>query len=61
MLQAQQQAAMAAGRTLKLRMQVRSFDAVGHMVAAGLGIAALPKKCGHTHRQRHEAEMAPPE
>jgi len=43
MLQAQQQAAMAAGRPLKLRMQVRSFDAVGHMVAAGLGIAALPK------------------
>ncbi|MEY2689747.1 MAG: HTH-type transcriptional activator CmpR, partial [Pseudomonadota bacterium] len=43
MLQAQQQAAMAAGRQLKLRMQVRSFDAVGHMVASGLGIAALPK------------------
>lgn len=43
MLQAQQQAAMAAGRTFKLRMQVRSFDAVGHMVASGLGIAALPK------------------
>jgi DNA-binding transcriptional LysR family regulator len=43
MLQAQQRAAMAAGRPLKLRMQVRSFDAVGHMVASGLGIAALPK------------------
>lgn len=43
MLQAQQRAAMEAGLTLKLRMQVRSFDAVGHMVAAGLGIAALPK------------------
>lgn len=43
MLQAQQQAAMAAGRSFKLRMQVRSFDAVGHMVAAGLGIAVLPK------------------
>jgi len=43
MLEAQQRAAMAAGRTLKLRMQVRSFDAVGHMVAAGLGIALLPK------------------
>ena len=42
-LQAQQQAAMAAGRMLKLRMQVRSFDAVGHMVAAGLGIALVPK------------------
>lgn len=43
MLQAQQQAAMAAGRPLRLRMQVRSFDAVGHMVASGLGIAVLPK------------------
>jgi DNA-binding transcriptional LysR family regulator len=44
MLQAQQQAALAAGRNFKLRMQVRSFDAVGHMVASGLGIAALPKR-----------------
>lgn len=43
MLQAQQQAAMAAGRSFRLRMQVGSFDAVGHMVASGLGIAALPK------------------
>ncbi len=46
MLQQQQQAALAAGRTFKLRMQVRSFDAVGHMVASGLGIAALPKAAG---------------
>jgi DNA-binding transcriptional LysR family regulator len=44
MLEAQQRAAMAAGRTLKLRMQVRSFDAVGHLVAAGLGVALLPKQ-----------------
>ena len=43
LFQQQQSAAMAAGRTLKLRMQVRSFDAVGHMVASGLGIALLPK------------------
>ena len=46
MLQKQQQAALAAGRNFKLRMQVRSFDAVGHMVASGLGIAALPKGAG---------------
>lgn len=39
----QQQAALAASRPFKLRMQVRSFDAVGHLVASGLGIAALPK------------------
>jgi len=43
LLQRQQQAAHASGRNLKLRMQVRSFDAVGHVVASGLGIAVLPK------------------
>lgn len=43
MLQQQQQAALAANRPLKLRMQVRSFDAVCHMVASGLGIAVLPR------------------
>lgn len=39
----QQQSALAAGRPLRIRMQVRSFDAVCHLVAAGLGIAVLPK------------------
>ncbi|MBI2769612.1 MAG: LysR family transcriptional regulator [Burkholderiales bacterium] len=43
MLQAQQQAALAAGRPLRLRMQVRSFDAVCHLVASGLGLAILPR------------------
>jgi DNA-binding transcriptional LysR family regulator len=43
LLQKQQQAALAAHRPFKLRMQVRSFDAVCHMVASGLGIAMLPK------------------
>lgn len=43
MLQQQQQAALSANRPLKLRMQVRSFDAVCHMVASGLGVAVLPK------------------
>jgi DNA-binding transcriptional LysR family regulator len=43
MLVQQQQAARAAGKPFKLRMQVRSFDAVGHMVASRLGIAMLPK------------------
>ncbi len=44
LLHQQQSAAMAAGRPFKLRMQVRSFDAVGHMVVSGLGIAMLPKQ-----------------
>jgi DNA-binding transcriptional LysR family regulator len=43
MLMRQQQTAQAAGVPLKLRMQVRSFDAVCHLVASGLGIAILPK------------------
>lgn len=43
MLQKQQQAALAVNRPFKLRMQVRSFDAVCHMVASGLGVAVLPK------------------
>ena len=32
----------AMGRRLKLRIQVRSFDAMCQMVAAGLGVAVLP-------------------
>lgn len=36
-------AAEAEGLPLKLRVQVRSFDAVCRMVAAGLGIAILPR------------------
>lgn len=43
MLQQQMSAASAAGKQLKLRMQVNSFDAVTHMVASGLGIALMPK------------------
>ncbi|HSW19165.1 MAG TPA: LysR family transcriptional regulator [Ramlibacter sp.] len=42
LLHQQQQAAQAAGRPLRVRMQVRSLDAVCHLVAAGLGIAVLP-------------------
>lgn len=43
MLQQQQQAALSVGKPLRLRMQVRSFDAVCHLVASGMGIAVLPK------------------
>lgn len=35
-------AAAALGETLKVRMQMRSFDAASRMVAAGLGVAVLP-------------------
>ena len=43
LLQKQQQTALAANKLFRLRMQVRSFDAVCHLVASGLGIAVLPK------------------
>ena len=43
LLQKQHEAAHAMGKPFKLRMQVRSFDAVCHLVASGLGIALLPK------------------
>jgi DNA-binding transcriptional LysR family regulator len=32
------------GKALRIRIHVRSFDAIGQMVAAGLGIAVLPDK-----------------
>nr|WP_231402872.1 LysR family transcriptional regulator [Caenimonas aquaedulcis] len=44
MLVQQQQAALAAKRPFRLRMQVRSFDAVCHLVASGLGLAILPRQ-----------------
>lgn len=37
-------AAEAIQQPLRLRAQVRSFDAMGRMVAAGLGLAVLPRK-----------------
>jgi DNA-binding transcriptional LysR family regulator len=37
----------ALGRSLKLRIRVRSFDAMCKMVAAGMGIAVLPSNAVH--------------
>jgi hypothetical protein len=37
-------AAEAVHQPLRLRAQVRSFDAMGRMVAAGLGLAVLPRQ-----------------
>jgi DNA-binding transcriptional LysR family regulator len=34
----------AIGRRLKMRIQVRSFDAMCQMVAAGMGVAVLPRE-----------------
>lgn len=37
------------GRSLKLRLQVRSFDAMCQMVAVGLGVAVLPREAVQPH------------
>jgi DNA-binding transcriptional LysR family regulator len=37
-------AAAAVGRMLNVKMQMRSFDAAARMVAAGLGVAVLPRQ-----------------
>lgn len=42
-------AADAVQRPLRLRAQVRSFDAMGRMVAAGLGLAILPRAGAAPH------------
>jgi DNA-binding transcriptional LysR family regulator len=39
----------AQGRSLRVRIHVRSFDAMGQMVAAGLGIAVLPDAAVQPH------------
>lgn len=39
----------ALGRSLKMRLQVRSFDAMCQMVAAGLGVAVLPREAIQPH------------
>ncbi len=39
----------AMGKRLRLRIQVRSFDAMCQMVAAGLGVAVLPDLASRPH------------
>ena len=36
--------ALERGRTLNARLQVRGFDAIAQLVAAGLGVAVLPSR-----------------
>jgi hypothetical protein len=57
-LQKQQQAALAANRPLRLRMQVRSFDAVCHMVARAWAWPYCPGGLP-AHAARHEAATRP--
>jgi DNA-binding transcriptional LysR family regulator len=43
LLSSQQQAAIRAGFALRLRMQVRSFEAMAQLIAQGLGIGLMPQ------------------
>lgn len=52
-------AADALGRGLRLRVQVRSFDAVSRMVAAGLGVAVLPSSVASVHGASMGLHMLP--
>ncbi|SFV11222.1 transcriptional regulator, LysR family [Pseudoduganella namucuonensis] len=54
--------AEALGRPLKLRIRVRSFDAMCQMVAAGMGIAVLPSLAVHALvRSLHLRQIALPD
>jgi len=49
----------ALGRRLKMRIQVRSFDAMCQMVAAGLGVAILPREAIRPHlKSMHLTQIA---
>lgn len=52
-------AAEAAHRPLKIRIQVRSFDAMCHMVAAGLGVAILPRAGAAPHMAAMGLRLVP--
>ena len=52
-------AAEAAHRPLKIRIQVRSFDAMCHMVAAGLGVAILPRAGAAPHMAAMDLRLVP--
>ncbi|MGB7757699.1 MAG: LysR substrate-binding domain-containing protein, partial [Salinisphaera sp.] len=42
-------AARAAGKPLRMRVQVRSFEGICRMIACGLGIGVLPDRAVSTH------------
>jgi len=51
--------ALNRGHRLRLRVQVRSFEAVCRMVEAGLGVAILPKNVVYPYAQAGRLRMVP--
>ncbi|MCK6428419.1 MAG: LysR substrate-binding domain-containing protein, partial [Burkholderiaceae bacterium] len=52
-------AAALAGQTLRHRIQVSTFDAACRNVAAGLGIAVVPREAAETYAQARELRLVP--
>lgn len=52
-------AAEAAGQTVRIRVQVRSFDSMCRMVARGLGVAILPRAAASLYADALELALVP--
>lgn len=52
-------AAEAVGRTVRIRVQVRGFDAMCRMVASGLGVAILPRAAAQPYAQAFGLVIVP--
>lgn len=50
-------AAEAVGLTLRIRVQVRSFDSMCRMVACGLGVAVLPRSAAELYVQALDLKL----
>jgi DNA-binding transcriptional LysR family regulator len=47
------------GQDIRMRVQVRSFDAICQMVARGLGLALLPQSVAHSHSKSMPLTLIP--
>jgi DNA-binding transcriptional LysR family regulator len=52
-------AAAMAGETLRHRIQVSTFDAACRTVAAGLGIAVVPREAAETYARARDLRLVP--
>ncbi|MEM5346144.1 LysR family transcriptional regulator [Paraburkholderia azotifigens] len=59
MLKLLEDAATTEGKTLRLRVQVKSFEAICRMIEAGMGIGILPKVAAQTFGQGLDLTLIP--
>ena len=50
---------MYSGKTLRLRVQMKGFEAICKMIEAGLGIGLLPKISAETLAQKMGLKLVP--